>query len=129
MPMMQYSVAPWRVLSKEYNEICKQAAELHTEMGAYILKLAKEASISGEPIVKPMEYVYPEKDYEMIKDQYVLGHDIIVAPIVEKGARSRKVVLPKGKWKADDGKVYEGDKIIEIKVPLDRLPYFKNIRK
>lgn len=127
MPMMQFSVAPWRVLSEENNEICREAALLHLQMGDYILELAKEASISGEPIVKPMEYAFPDKGYEMIKDQFILGSNFIVAPVVEKGARSRKVVLPKGKWKADDGKTYRGGKTIEISVPLDRLPYFKKV--
>jgi alpha-glucosidase (family GH31 glycosyl hydrolase) len=48
--------------------------------------------------------------------------------VVEKGARSRNVVLPEGKWKADDGKVYTGGKIIEVAAPLKRLPYFQKVR-
>jgi len=128
MPMMQFSVSPWRVLSDENNEICRQAALLHTKMGNHILDLAKEASKTGEPIVKPMALAYPENGYETIKDQFVLGNDIIVAPVIEKGARSRTVVLPKGNWKADDGKVYKGGKSVEIKAPLERLPYFVKVK-
>ena len=127
MPMMQFSVSPWRVLSKENNEICKQFALLHYEMGNHILTLAKEASKTGEPIVKPMELAFPGKGYETIKDQFVLGHDIIVAPVIEKGSRSRYVTLPKGKWLSDDGEVYRGGKKIKVDVPLDRLPYFRKI--
>jgi alpha-glucosidase (family GH31 glycosyl hydrolase) len=128
MPMMQFSVSPWRVLSSENNEICLQAALLHVKMGDHILLLAKEASKTGEPIVKPMALAFPENGYETIQDQFVLGSDIIVAPVVEKGARSRNVVLPEGKWKADDGKVYTGGKIIEVAAPLKRLPYFQKVR-
>jgi alpha-glucosidase (family GH31 glycosyl hydrolase) len=40
------------------------------------------------------------------------------------GATSRKVVLPPGKWKADDGQVYDGPATIEASAPLSRLPYF-----
>lgn len=128
MPMMQYSVAPWRVLSPENNELCKQAALLHEKMGSLMLKLAKEASVTGEPIVKPMEYSFPNMGYEMLKDQFVLGEDIIVAPVVTKGTRSREVFLPKGKWRADDGKIYTGGKkSITINVPLNRIPYFQKI--
>ncbi|MBU2945741.1 glycoside hydrolase family 31 protein [Zobellia uliginosa] len=127
MPMMQFSVAPWRVLSEENNEICLKAANLHTKMGDYILKLAKEASITGEPIVKPMAFAFPKNNYEEIKDQFVLGNDIIVAPVIDQGARSRKVILPKGKWRADDGKVYKGGKTIEVSAALDRLPYFTKL--
>jgi alpha-glucosidase len=128
MPMMQFSVAPWRVLSKENEAICLKMSKLHEEMGNYILELAKAASVTGEPIVKPMELAFPGNGYETIIDQFVLGNEIIVAPVVEKGARTRKVVLPKGKWKAEDGNTYKGGKTIEISVPLERLPYFRKIK-
>ncbi len=127
MPMMQFSVSPWRVLSKANHQICLKMAKLHEYMGEYILELARKASVTGEPIVKPMELAFPGNGYELIKDQFVLGNDIIVAPVIEKGARSRNVVLPKGNWKAEDGKTYKGGKSIEIFVPLERLPYFKKI--
>ncbi len=127
MPMMQFSVAPWRVMSKENAAICLKMSKLHEEMGEEILNLAKEASITGEPIVKPMELAFPGMGYETIKDQFVLGKDIIVAPVTEKGARTRKVVLPKGNWKAENGNKYKGGKIIEVAVPLERLPYFQRV--
>jgi alpha-glucosidase len=128
MPMMQFSVAPWRVLSKENEAICLKMAKLHEKMGPMILDLANEASKTGEPIVKPMALAYPESGYETIKDQFMLGNDILVAPVVEKGTRSRSVVLPKGKWIADDGKKYKGGKTIQIEVPLERLPYLKKVK-
>ncbi len=127
MPMMQFSVSPWRVLSEENNLICRDAALLHQEMGDYILELAKEASTTGKPIAKPMELVFPGNGYEKIKDQFVLGDHIIVAPVVEQGVRERTVVLPKGKWKAEDGRVYRGGKTVVIDVPLERIPYFKKM--
>jgi alpha-glucosidase len=41
---------------------------------------------------------------------------------------TRTVVLPAGKWLADDGKSYKGGKSYEISVPLDRLPYFSKVK-
>lgn len=124
MPMMQFSVAPWRILSQENNAICLKMAKLHADMGPRILELAKEASRTGEPIVKPMAMAFPAGGFESIKDQFVLGSDIIVAPVVIKGARSRTVILPDGEWKAEDGTIYRGGTSIKINVPLERLPYF-----
>ena len=124
MPMMQFSVAPWRVLSKDNEAICLEMAKLHKKMGLFILELAKNASVTGEPIVKPLAYVFPEGGFETVKDQFMLGDDILVAPVVQKGARSRTVVLPAGNWKSDEGKLIKGGKTIEISVPLERLPYF-----
>ena len=124
MPMMQFSVAPWRVLSKENEAICLKMAKLHQEMGPMILDLAKKASKTGEPIVMPLALAFPEGGFETIKDQFMLGNKILVAPVVKKGARSRSVVLPEGKWKSDEGQTLNGGKTIEIKVPLERLPFF-----
>ncbi len=124
MPMMQFSVAPWRVLSEENEAICLEMAKLHEKMGPKILELAQRASRTGEPIVKPMAMAFPDSGFETIKDQFMLGDDILVAPVIEKGARSRSVKLPKGKWKSEMGKIFEGGKTIEITVPLERLPYF-----
>jgi alpha-glucosidase len=124
MPMMQFSVAPWRVLSRENNHICLAMAKLHVQMGEKILALAREASRTGEPIVEPMAMAFPDGGYEKVKDQFVLGNEIIVAPVLEKGARIRSVLLPPGRWKADDGKIYDGGKKIAVPAPLERLPYF-----
>ncbi len=124
MPMMQFSVAPWRVLSTENQKICLDMAKLHEKMGPMILELAKLASKTGEPIVKPMALAFPLGGFETIKDQFMLGDNLLVAPVVEKGALSRKVVLPEGKWKSEEGEIFEGGKTIEITVPLKRLSYF-----
>ncbi len=128
MPMMQFSVSPWRVLSAENAAICLKMSKLHEQFGSHILSLANVASKTGEPIVKPMELAFPGNGYELIKDQFVLGSDIIVAPVLEKGVRARKVILPKGTWQAEDGVKYKGGKTVDIAVPLDRLPYFRKIK-
>lgn len=127
MPMMQFSVAPWRILSSENQEICLQMAKLHEKMGDHILDLAHQAAQSGEPIVKPMELAFPGNGFETIIDQFVLGDDIIVTPVLEKESRSRTVILPKGRWKDENGKIYKGNREIKIEVPLKRLPYFKKV--
>jgi alpha-glucosidase (family GH31 glycosyl hydrolase) len=125
MPMMQFSVAPWRILSKENNEICLKMAQIHKSFGPTIIDLAKQSSVTGEPIARAILYNYPKSNYGEIKDQFMLGVDIMVAPVVEKGARKRKVIFPEGIWQGDDGSTVIGPKILEIDVPLERLPYFK----
>lgn len=128
MPMMQFSVAPWRILAKENADICLNMAKLHATMGPMILALAKDSAKTGEPIAKPMALAFPDGGYEKIKDQFVLGNDIIVAPVVTKGARSRTVVLPTGAWKSEDGAVHQGGASVTIDVPLSRLPYFTRVK-
>ena len=53
-----------------------------------------------------------------------MGESLLVAPVVEKGAKTRKVVLPPGKWKADDGRIYDGAATVGVAKPLERLPHF-----
>jgi alpha-glucosidase len=125
MPMMQFSAAPWRILSNENLAICKKMANLHLKMGTEILELARGSAKSGEPIVRNLEYVFPGNGYEMIKDQFLLGDNILVAPVVEKGKREREVIFPQGKWQGDDGTIVEGPVKQLINVPLERLPWYR----
>ena len=127
MPMMQFSVAPWRVLSKKNMEICRKFARLHEKFGPYILELARNASKTGEPIVRYMEYEFPNQGFENCKDQFMLGPKYLVAPVLTK-EDSREVMLPAGEWKDDLGKVWKGGQKIKIDVPIDRLPYFEKIK-
>lgn len=128
MPMMQFSVAPWRILSSENLAIVKKAAQLHTDFGPYILACARQSAKTGEPIVRSMEYAYPHQGLVNCKDQFMLGDQYLVAPVVEKGAATRTVYLPKGQWRDENGKKYKGGKTYTIATPLSRLPYFKKIK-
>lgn len=128
MPMMQFSVAPWRVLNKENLAICRNMALLHEKMGAEILALAKASSSSGEPLVRPLEYMYSHQGYAEIKDQFLLGDSILVAPVLEKGQRNRNVTFPMGTWKGDDGLIVKGPCQLEIKAPLARLPWYRLVK-
>ncbi len=127
MPMMQFSVAPWRVLSPENLSICKSMAELHHSMGQEIMALARECAASGEPMVRNLEYEFPGQGYEGIRDQFLLGNRILAAPVVVEGQRSRDVIFPDGTWKGDDGTVVNGPATLKIKVPLQRLAWYRKI--
>ena len=127
MPMMQFSVAPWRVLSPENLAMCRRMAALHTERGAEILALARESARTGEPVVRSLEYAYPHQGYVDVDDEFLLGPDVLVAPVVENGTRKRRLAVPPGRWKGDDGSVVLGPTSVEIDAPLDRLPWYRRI--
>jgi alpha-glucosidase len=127
MPMMQFSAAPWRVLDKNHFDAVKKAVDIRMKYTGTILRLAEQASKNGEPVVRNLEYVFPHQGFENIKDQFMLGDSIMIAPIQEKNQFSRNVLLPKlrkGRWIADDGKAFKGGTSVTIDVPLDRLPVF-----
>ena len=99
-------------------------ADLHCQMSDYILSLVQNALASGEPIVRFMEYNYPHKGYHGIIDQFMLGEDVLVAPVITKGTRIRNVVFPEGTWKDAEGNLYEGDSKISVAAPLGKLLYY-----
>lgn len=127
MPMMQFSVAPWRILSKENLAIVQHMAQLHADFAPYIMRYAHEAARTGEPIVRCMEYQFPHQGLENVKDQFMLGDKYLVAPVVDNRLE-REVQLPKGTWRDEQGRKYKGGKTYKIAVPLERLPYFERIK-
>ncbi len=124
MPMMQFSVAPWRVLDQTHFDAVLKAVETRKEFTSIILDRAVESAETGEPIMANMEYYYPHQGFAAVVDQFMVGPDLMVAPMVEPGTR-RTVLLPPGTWEADDGNVYQGSEEVSVEVPLARLPYFK----
>lgn len=123
--MMQFSIAPWRVLSADECDIVRNLADTHSKLGDTIMALAKNASKTGEPVVRCMEYEFSNQGFETVTDQFMLGDTILVAPIMEKGVTSRMVKLPVGDWQDCNGTVYQGGKTVEISAPLGVVPVFK----
>lgn len=123
-PMMQFSLAPWKALSIKNNQIVHKCCQIHESLKDDITLFVKEAANKGTPILRSLCFEFPDGGFENIKDQFMLGDKYLIAPIVTKNTYSREVVLPKGKWLDDLGKVYEGGQCITISVPLERVPYF-----
>jgi alpha-glucosidase (family GH31 glycosyl hydrolase) len=55
----------------------------------------------------------------------MLGSNVLVAPILEKGMTKRLVTLPKGRWKTPSGKILKGGKTYSFIVKLDELLFFE----
>lgn len=127
LPMMQFSLSPWRVLSKESLDIVIEASKLHKKMAPEIIKLVKESTVTGDPIVRNMEYNYPHCGYESIIDQFLLGDDVLVAPVITKGATERTVVFPEGKWISEGGTIYEKG-THTVPTPINILPWFRKVK-
>jgi len=124
-PMMQFSWAPWEALSEEYAKYCLDAAKLHLEFADELLALVKSAEQTGEPIIRSLDWAEPHKGYEAIVDEFLLGDDILVAPVVTKNTYKRDVVFPCGIWTDGEGNTFEGDRTYSLNAPIDKLLYFR----
>ncbi|MBQ4287131.1 MAG: glycoside hydrolase, partial [Bacteroidales bacterium] len=127
MPMMQFSVAPWRVLSEEECNICRDFANLHVRFAPYIMELVRHAAESGEPVVRMMEYEFPGQGFDRRMTQFMLGSRFLIAPVVSEDD-TLTVELPAGQWKDDLGIMHSGPAVLELdNVPIERLPYYEMI--
>ena len=127
MPMMQFSVAPWRVLNTQNLNAVKASVALRQKYSDYILEEARKTAKSGEPVIRSLEYAYPAKGYGLINQQFLIGEKLLVAPVLKKGVKNHKVILPEGSWKAFDGKTYTGGTEITVQVTINDLPYFEKL--
>lgn len=113
--------------SPEVKALAKQAIELRYQMLPYNYTLAFENSRNGTPLMRPLFFEEPDntKTYT-IADEYLWGHDILVAPVVQQGAVDREVYFPKGNNWTDMNtkKRYAGGSTHAIDLANDNIPHF-----
>ena len=126
-PMIQFSASPWRYLSKANQQIIRDLVALRQRFADRFVEMAKKAAKDGEPMIRNLEYNFPNLGYGKIKDEFLMGDSLLVAPCVEEGQREREVTLPPGKWRGDDGKEYAGPATIKVATPIERLPWFEKM--
>jgi len=106
--------------------ICRKYLELRYRMLPYLYSAVHECAETGLPILRSLWLHYPD-DPEAVAsgDEYLWGRDILVAPVVEKGATSRSVYLPKGHWYDFwTGERLEGGREFDRPVNLETIPIF-----
>ncbi|NRT87161.1 glycoside hydrolase family 31 protein [Clostridium beijerinckii] len=111
----------------EAYEIFKKYMLIREKMKPYIAKIMKEAHEKGTPVIRPLFYDFSEDELCWdVTDEYMFGPDVLVAPVLHKGDRSRKVYLPKGaNWKGvNSGKIFNGGQVIDYNAPLEIIPLF-----
>ena len=104
--------------------------QLRETMRDYVRQLMREAHEQGSPVMRAMFYEFPDdKVCWELKDQYMFGPDLLVAPVMTPGAVKRSVYLPAGStWVCmRDGATLEGGQTVEADAPLSCIPvYLRN---
>ncbi len=117
---------PW--MFREYADYIKDAILLRYRMTPYLYSAEYEASRTGAPIMRALVYEF-QNDPNVWNESFdfMFGRDILVANVLEKGAKTRKVYLPKGcKWydANDNYACYEGGQTIEVDAAPGIIPMF-----
>jgi alpha-glucosidase len=86
--------------------------------------LAWEASRTGVPLARPLWWDSPsDSRLWHVDDAFLLGRDLLVAPVVQQGARRRSVELPDGTWQElGTERRYVGGGSVEVDAPLETIP-------
>jgi len=121
MPMVQFSYFPWN-FSLGTAAVVRAYADVHKALEPY---LAKHARGRTAPLLRPVWFAAPDEEaLYTIDDEWLLGPDLLVAPVVVSGAVQRSVTLPPGEWvDAWTGKRYRGV-IAEHAAPCPGIPVF-----
>lgn len=117
---------PWE-FGDEFTKINRASVELRYQFLPYIYSLFREHERSGAPVMRPLWYEFPaDKQTYLINDQYMLGSDILVAPVVKDGMRTRGIYLPAGEGWIDwwNGEKLESGKTHYPQTPLDKLAIY-----
>lgn len=121
---------PWHIQAHSGDErvvpIYRQFAQLRMRLIPYLAREAAHCVASGEPLLRPLLLDHPDNPFAwQIADQYCLGRDLLVAPVMEEGATSRRLYLPAGEWRDFwSDTAIAGGQWLEVDAPLDRIPLF-----
>lgn len=117
---------PSELHNTQVEPICRKYLELRYRMLPYLYSAVRECSTTGMPVVRALWLHYPDDPVAVARDdEYLWGRDILVAPVCEMGATSRRVYLPRGDWYDFwTGEKMTGGREITRAVDLGTMPLF-----
>lgn len=116
---------PWR-FSKEVVDINRKYIELRYKFLPYIYDLFYKGEKTGLPVMRPLVLHYPnDPEVRNLNSEYLVGENILVAPVLEQGVTKRMVYLPEGTWYDYwTGEKLEGKQYILKDAPIDVCPMY-----
>ncbi|MFJ6515594.1 glycoside hydrolase family 31 protein [Streptomyces sp. NPDC091406] len=114
---------PWE-FGPEVLEHARAALVERERLHPYFVSLSHVARLTGAPYVRPVWWGAPgDRALRECEDAFLLGDALLVAPVLEPGARRRAVRLPRGRWyDTVTGRAYEGPGQVLVDAPLSRVP-------
>ncbi len=120
-----YDQEPWR-FGKYYEDIIRKYLKLRYELLPFLYTTLEEAHRTGIPLFRPLVLNYQDDlNTYNLDDQFMIGADLLVAPILKSGQTKRLVYLPRGTWYDYwTNRKHVGGTMIEVDAPLDTVPLF-----
>jgi alpha-glucosidase len=120
-----YDNEPWRY-GKYYEDIIRKYLKLRYRLMPFLYTTLEEAHRTGVPLFRPLVLNYQEDESALnLDDQFMVGRDLLVAPILKPDLTQRLVYLPAGTWYDYwTGKKYTGGTMIRADAPLETVPMY-----
>ncbi|HEY3026599.1 MAG TPA: TIM-barrel domain-containing protein [Pyrinomonadaceae bacterium] len=120
-----YDQEPWR-FGKYYEDIIRKYLKLRYQLLPFLYTTLEEAHRTGVPVFRPLVLNYQDDPSTYnLDDEFMIGNDLLVAPVVKPDVTRRLVYLPKGIWYDYwTNKKYEGGTMIAADAPLEIVPMF-----
>ncbi len=112
---------------EEVGSILERYLRLREDLRPYLREVMRAAHTDGQPVMRGLFHEFPDDPQVwQIDDEYLLGPDLLVAPVIVAGARERDVYLPRGaRWTdAATGAVHRGGGTIRVDAPIEDIPVF-----
>lgn len=94
-----FKVDPAEMHNAAVEHICRQYLELRYKLLPYLYTAVRESHDTGMPIMRALWLHHPNDAAAVSRgDEYLWGRDLLVAPVVEQGASTRRLYLPRGSW-------------------------------
>lgn len=126
--------SPWNLAEKlnapEVLEVAVRYARLRRRLRPYLAREAANCVSARRPMMAHLCLDFPDDERALAcEDEYMLGRDLLVAPIVEAGAKGRAVWLPAGTWRDFfTGETLSGGREHDAECPLARIPVYERVR-
>jgi alpha-glucosidase len=120
-----YDQEPWR-FGKYYEDIIRRYLKLRYQLLPFLYTTLEEAHRTGTPLFRPLVLNYQDDpNTHNLDDEFMIGEDLLVAPIVKPDVTTRLVYLPKGIWYDYwTNKKYTGGTMLRVDAPLETVPMF-----
>jgi alpha-glucosidase len=120
-----YDQEPWR-FGKYYEDIIRKYLKLRYQLLPFLYTTLEEAHRVGTPVFRPLMLNYQDDPNTYnLDDEFMIGDDLLVAPIVKADLTARLVYLPKGTWYDYwTNKKYSGGTMVRVEAPLETVPMF-----
>ena len=120
---------PWEY-GDNFTKINRATVEMRYRFLPYLYTIFYEHEKTGMPVMRPLWFAYPnDKLTYLIDDEYLVGGDLLVAPITKQGTTKREIYLPAGDdwidWQT--GEKFAGGSKYTIDAPLDKLPVYARV--